>query len=132
MELARVIGSVSATLKDRGLQGVKLALVEPVDPAGVARGPAEVAADPHGSGVGELVLVVRGSAARQPEPVRGLPADLTIVAIVDQVAVSAAVAGAAEPATPVPAAAPAAPAAPAARSGAAKPRTRTKRGASNG
>ena len=121
MELARVIGSVTATLKDGGLGGVKLALVETVDPAGAVRGPAEVAVDPQGAGVGELVLLVRGSAARQPERTRGLPTDLTIVAIVDEVSLAGP--------KPVPAA-PVAPGSSATRPAAAK--NRSKRGASNG
>ncbi len=126
MELARVIGSVTATLKDGGLGGVKLALVEPVDPAGAVRGPAEVAVDPQGAGVGELVLLVRGSAARQPERTRGLPTDLTVVAIVDEVSLAGA--------KPVPAASVAAAVAQV-KAAVPKPaasKSRSKRGASNG
>jgi microcompartment protein CcmK/EutM len=85
MEMARVVGSVSATLKDGSLQGLKLALVQAVDEHGAAVRPAEVAVDTQSVGIGELVLTVRGSAARQPEMARGVAADLTIVAIVDEV-----------------------------------------------
>jgi ethanolamine utilization protein EutN len=85
MELARVIGSVNATLKDGGLHGLKLALVQVVDEHGVVVRPAEVAVDTQSVGIGELVLVVRGSGARQPELTRSVAADLTIVAIVDNI-----------------------------------------------
>jgi ethanolamine utilization protein EutN len=83
MELARIVGSVTATLKDGSLQGVKLALVQRVDADANAIGAVEVAVDTQSVGDGELVLVARGSAARQPEIARGVPSDLTIVAIVD-------------------------------------------------
>jgi ethanolamine utilization protein EutN len=85
MELARVIGSVNATLKDGGLQGLKLALVQVVDEHIKPVSHAEVAVDTQSVGIGELVLVVRGSGARQPELTRGIAADLTIIAIVDDV-----------------------------------------------
>ena len=85
MELARVTGSVTATMKDAGLAGLTLLLVERVDAAGMAVASVEVATDSHGAGAGDLVLVVRGSAARQPSSTRSLPTDLTVVAIVDSV-----------------------------------------------
>jgi carbon dioxide concentrating mechanism protein CcmL len=85
MELARVIGSVSATLKDGGLHGLKLALVQVVDETGTVVRTAEVAVDTQSAGIGELVLIVRGSGARQPELTRGVASDLTVVAIVDNI-----------------------------------------------
>jgi len=85
MELARVTGSVTATMKDPGLAGLALLLVERVDADGSAVASVEVATDSHGAGVGDVVLLVRGSGARQPSSTRSLPTDLTVVAIVDSV-----------------------------------------------
>lgn len=103
MEIARVVGSVSATLKDGGLQGLKLALVQAVDENGAVVRSTEVAVDTQSVGIGELVLIVRGSGARQPETTRGIAADLTIVAIVDDIRVATPTAAtAAGPAAPAP------------------------------
>ena len=87
MELARVVGQCTATVKEPSLAGQKFALVRRADENGELIGPVEVALDVTGSGPGELVLMVRGSAARQPSQTRQLAADLSIVAIVDELAV---------------------------------------------
>ncbi len=85
MELADVLGSVTATAKTESLLGHKLLVVAPHDPAGSGPRPAEVAVDTVGAGPGDRVLIARGSAARQPPETRAAATDLTIVAIVDAV-----------------------------------------------
>jgi microcompartment protein CcmK/EutM len=85
MELALVLGSVTATAKTQSLLSHKLLVVEPQDPTGSDDRPAEVAVDTVGAGPGDRVLIVRGSAARQPMESRAAATDLTIVAIVDSV-----------------------------------------------
>jgi microcompartment protein CcmK/EutM len=85
MQLAFVLGSVTATAKTESLLSHKLLVVQPQDPAGSDTGPAEVAVDTVGAGPGDRVLIVRGSAARQPPESRAAATDLTIVAIVDSV-----------------------------------------------
>jgi len=85
MQFATVVGQCTATVKDASLEGRKLALVQAADPQGIPSGAVEVALDTTGAGVGQLVLVVRGSAARLPAETRQLASDLTIVAIVDEV-----------------------------------------------
>ncbi len=87
MQLAVVVGTVTATVKDASLAGRKLALVRVIEPDGTPTAPPEVALVVSSAGVGERVLVVRGSAARQPAPNRSLATDLSIVAIVDDVTV---------------------------------------------
>lgn len=82
MRLCRVKGKVTGTIKDPGLQGVTLLLVTPVDDVGGAE---TVVADAVGAGVGELILVAEGSAARQSVTLRGLPTDAAAVMIVDDV-----------------------------------------------
>jgi carbon dioxide concentrating mechanism protein CcmL len=85
MELAHVLGSVTATAKTESLLSHKLLVVQPLDPAGSDVKSAEVAVDTVGAGPGDRVLIVRGSAARQPPESRAAATDLTIVAIVDAV-----------------------------------------------
>ncbi len=88
MELAHVLGSVTATAKTESLLSLTLLVVQPFDPAGSDAKAAEVAVDTVGAGPGDRVLIVRGSAARQPPESRAAATDLTIVAIVDAVNLS--------------------------------------------
>jgi carbon dioxide concentrating mechanism protein CcmL len=48
----------------------------------------EVAADVVGAGVGEWVLIARGSSARQQDRYRDRPVDAAVIAIVDTVSLS--------------------------------------------
>ena len=97
MELAQVLGSVTATAKTESLLSHKLMVVQPLDPAGPDARPAEVAVDTVGAGPGDRVLIVRGSAARQPPESRATATDLTIVAIVDAVDLSTGTSAAQDP-----------------------------------
>lgn len=86
MILAKVIGTVVCTHKDARLEGSKLQLVEPVSIATLkADGKAYVAVDTVGAGVGEIVLVVAGSSARQTDKTTNTPVDAVIMGIVDEV-----------------------------------------------
>lgn len=93
MQLARVRGNVVASIKDDGLASLKLLLLEPVgaadpDSASSAEGAAAdvyVAIDLIGAGVGEVVLVTLGSAARMAADSQHVPTDAAVVAIVDVV-----------------------------------------------
>ncbi|WP_213991091.1 EutN/CcmL family microcompartment protein [Sodalis sp. dw_96] len=89
MQLAKVIGSVVSTQKSSSLFGKKLMVISWVnlDGSGPARREEleEIAVDSVGAGVGELVLVTRGSSARKifPEPNQAI--DLAIVGIIDTI-----------------------------------------------
>ena len=85
MRLAKVRGTVVSTVKDDSLMGVKLLLVQLIDESGDLQDDYEVAADVVGAGVGEWVLVSRGSSARQHQGYNQRPVDAAIVAIVDTV-----------------------------------------------
>jgi carbon dioxide concentrating mechanism protein CcmL len=87
MQLAQVRGSVVSTQKDPNLQGVKLLLLQFIDEEGQLIPKYEVAADNVGAGVGEWVLVTRGSAARQVIRSDERPVDAAVIAIVDTVSV---------------------------------------------
>jgi ethanolamine utilization protein EutN len=85
MDLARVEGSVVSTMKVDRLQGHKLLVVSFLGPDVAPVGGHVVAVDTVGAGVGEVVLIVRGSSARQTSRTAQVPTDTTIVAIVDAV-----------------------------------------------
>lgn len=85
MQLARVTGTVRATVKDASLVGHKLLLVDVTDGAGKVIQPGAVAADTVGAGVGDQVLLTTGSAARMPAATASTPVDATIIAVVDRV-----------------------------------------------
>ena len=93
MELARVCGNVVASARDGGLGSHRLLLLDRVpaaDPGGQADGgsggsAAYVAIDLVGAGVGEVVLVTRGSAARVASGTHAVPTDVAVIAIVDTV-----------------------------------------------
>lgn len=87
MELARIVGSVVASVKEPRLTGSKLLLAEPVGADGAsARGASPfVAVDLVGAGEGEVVIVVRGSPAARALEGERTPVDAAIVGIVDTV-----------------------------------------------
>lgn len=84
MFLARVIGSVVATVKYEGLEGVKLLLVAPLDAHGEPKdGPPIVACDAAQAGPGDEVYCVSAREASHALPERFVPVDAAIVGIVD-------------------------------------------------
>jgi microcompartment protein CcmK/EutM len=83
MQIARVIGDVVTTVKDANLSGIKLLVLQPLDPEGNATGRTLVAVDAVGAGVGETVFFVRGKEASFPFHPVEVPADAGIVGIVD-------------------------------------------------
>ncbi len=88
MKLARVIGTVVASLKYEGLEGIKLLAVQPLDRRGRPRGEAAVAADATAhAGPGDLVFMVASREGAQAMPELFVPVDLAITGIVDQVAI---------------------------------------------
>jgi microcompartment protein CcmK/EutM len=91
MDVGRVAGQVVATVKQAGLQGRTMLLIAPVDVDHMGReGPAGstyVAADYIGAGLGEVVLVSRGGAARVEDTTGDVPTDAAVVAIVDSIVV---------------------------------------------
>jgi microcompartment protein CcmK/EutM len=83
MQLARVIGTVVATVKNESLQGRKLLVVQTLDRRLNSTGKPMVAVDAVGAGVGELVFWCRGKEASFPFKREDTPTDCTIVGIVD-------------------------------------------------
>lgn len=85
MLLAKVRGTVVSTCKEPSLNGVKFLLVQLLSDSGDPLPDYEVAADVVGAGIGEWVLIARGSGARQHEGYRDRPVDAAVVAIIDTV-----------------------------------------------
>ena len=82
MIIGKVIGSVVSTRKNENLVGNKFMIVEPVEKMS-AKNSQLVAIDNIGAGIGEYVLVARGSAARIGCGKETAPVDAAIVGIVD-------------------------------------------------
>ena len=87
MQLARVTGTVVASTKVPGLEGVKLLVIQPLDRHQRPNGSQVVAADAvHMAGPGELVYFVAAREAAQAMKDTFVPVDHAIVGIVDGVA----------------------------------------------
>jgi ethanolamine utilization protein EutN len=86
MQIARVVGTVVATQKNRKLDGAKLLLVQPLTLEGQPRGVALLAIDSVGAGIGERVLVViEGKAAGDALGRKAAPVDAAVIGIIDRV-----------------------------------------------
>ena len=83
MIVGKVVGSIVSTRKSEKLVGNKLMIVEPVNMM-KANTNQLVAIDNIGAGIGEIVLVALGSAARIGCGLEGAPVDAAIVGIIDE------------------------------------------------
>jgi microcompartment protein CcmK/EutM len=87
MKMARVIGTVVASVQHAAYDGQTILLVEPVDAQRVGVGPAFIAVDRAQAGVGDFVMInSEGNGARQMfgiDPKGKLPIIDVIVAIID-------------------------------------------------
>ena len=81
MIIGKVVGSVVSTRKNEKLIGSKFMIVETVAATGENR--RLVAVDNVGAGIGEVVLVATGSAARVGCDQVNAPIDAAIVGIID-------------------------------------------------
>jgi microcompartment protein CcmK/EutM len=87
MQLARIIGNVVCPQQDESLNGHRLLIIQPLDPAGRSSGEPVVATDSVGAGAGELVVFVIGKEASFATLPEQVPTDAAIVGIVDHVVV---------------------------------------------
>ncbi|MEG1847059.1 MAG: EutN/CcmL family microcompartment protein [Lachnospiraceae bacterium] len=83
MIVGKVVGSVVATRKNENLVGSKFLIVEPLEHMRNAAHGRIVTIDNVGAGIGEMVLVATGSAARIGCGLDKSPVDAAIVGIVD-------------------------------------------------
>lgn len=88
MQIACVVGSTIATIKDEKITGRKLLLVREADERGEPVGKVYVAVDTVDAGTGDLVLVATGSSARQTLVSQDTPVDAVIMAVIDSLEMS--------------------------------------------
>lgn len=81
MIVGKVVGSIIATRKNENLIGSKFLIVEPFEK--MKQSGRIVAIDNVGAGIGEIVLIALGSAARIGCNMKDAPIDAAIVGIVD-------------------------------------------------
>ena len=85
MQPAKVIGSVTATVKHSSMQGAKMLLVQPQLVQGQADGDPIIAVDGVGAGIGETVLITSdGRHSRKILQTDATPVRWTIIGIVDE------------------------------------------------
>ena len=84
MQLAVVVGTVVSTAKEPRIEGVKLLLLDKLDPQTMkGKNDYVVAMDSVDAGVGEIVFYVSGSSSRMTAVTQGKPSDAAIIGIVD-------------------------------------------------
>ena len=84
MQVGKVVGSIVSTQKHESLTGMKLMMVDILDGEQGLTGRIEIAVDTVCAGVGDYVLLNRGSSARHIfENDKGTAVDCAIVGIVD-------------------------------------------------
>jgi ethanolamine utilization protein EutN len=84
MQLGRVVGRVTASVKLAALDAQRLLLVQPMSSDLRPQGRVIVCTDSTGSGAGELVYWVRGREATLPFRPAEVVSDATIVGVVDE------------------------------------------------
>ena len=85
MFLGRVVGRVWSTVKNQGLEGQRLLIVQPVTPELKDSGKAIICADATAqAGVGELIYWCRGRESSFPFLPVEVQTDNTIVGIIDE------------------------------------------------
>lgn len=84
MQLAKVIGKVTATIKHPTLNGWRLVIIQPLLADGSAEGEPQVAIDHLGSAIGSVVIAAAdGSAAKEIMQVKNTPARWIVVGLQD-------------------------------------------------
>ncbi|WP_414733928.1 EutN/CcmL family microcompartment protein [Acetobacterium carbinolicum] len=85
MKIGRVIDSIWCTRKEDELRGLKFLRVKLLNREKESEnGEIIVATDLIGAGIGELVLLTNGSAARRSEGLENAPVDCIIIGIIDE------------------------------------------------
>ncbi len=83
MILAKVVGTVVSSQKEKTMEGLKFLVLQQIDLDGKTKDGFVVAADAVGAGTGEMVLYASGSSARQTVATDNRPVDAVVMAIVD-------------------------------------------------
>jgi ethanolamine utilization protein EutN len=85
MQLAKVVGRATATVKHKTLAGWRLLLIQPLDAAGKADGDPQLAIDSLGSRKKDIVMVTTdGAAVREIIGANDTPVRWAVIGIADQ------------------------------------------------
>ena len=85
MQIGTVIGNVWATRKEEELHALKFLIVRSELPNGTVLDDIYIAVDRIGAGVGDKVMVTRGSSAANIATEHRLPIDALIIGIIDSI-----------------------------------------------
>jgi len=85
MNLAKVIGTIWATKKDKNLEGLKMQIIQPITVSRENTGEPIIATDTVGAGQGEVVYYVTAYEAVIPLNKKMALSDASIVGIVDHI-----------------------------------------------
>jgi len=88
MQLAKVVGNLVSTHKNKLLDGKKLLFIQPLDENFKPFGDEKLAVDGVGAGIGDIVITIHeGGSARQVTNIEGSisPIEVCIAGIVDSV-----------------------------------------------
>ncbi len=85
MQLAKVIGMVTSTVKVEDIKGVSLLVIQPVNSKYESLGTPIVTADVFGAGVGEFVFYSKSKEGAMNLPIPTACVDAGIVGIIDYV-----------------------------------------------
>ena len=88
MKIARITGTVTATVRDAKLSGAPLVVADVEDGKGKVLEKSVVAANVCSAGTGDVVLLATGSAARFPAMAANSPVDASVIAIIDHIELS--------------------------------------------
>lgn len=85
MQMAKVIGSVTSTIKIPDIKGVTLLVIQPVNSKHESLGTPIVAADVFGAGIGEYVFFSKSKEGAMNLPIPTSCVDAGITGIIDSV-----------------------------------------------
>ena len=85
MQMAKVIGTVTSTVKIKDIKGVSLLVIQPVNSKYESLGTPIVAGDNFGAGVGEYVFYSKSKEGAMNLPIPTACVDTGIVGIIDYV-----------------------------------------------
>lgn len=81
----KVIGRLVPAATLEGFRGVRFLIIQPIDEQKQASGAPLIACDAIGANEGEYVFIAQGREATFPLPDKFNPADMTVIAIVDEI-----------------------------------------------
>ncbi len=86
MRIGRVIGNIISTIKNEKLKGIKLSVIEPLDPDGNVIGNNLIVGDYLGADVGNLIIWIEdGETMSGVIKIKNIPLRGSIVGIIDKI-----------------------------------------------